>query len=192
MTKTITVIGIDPSLRNFGLALAKLNVEDNSFEVYDLILASTEIDKTKAKTVRKNSQDLERARALHHAVCKVLKEHRPAYAFVEVPHGSQSARSMASYGICIGLLSALPIRMIEVTAGENKVKATSHKTASKEEMIEWATKKFPNAPWLTRTVKGQKVLVEKNEHLADACGAINAGIDTEEWRNIATVFSIMS
>lgn len=183
--KKIKIIGIDPSLRNFGIAIGTIDAENNDFDVHDLKLVSTE--SSNEKRVRKNSQDLERARALFKGVCEVIKKESPTYAFVEVPHGSQSARAMASYGICIGLLASLPIPIIQVTAQENKVKAVKHKTASKEEMILWASGRFPKAPWIKRKLKGEEVMVEKNEHLADAIGAINAGLQTDEWHNIMSL-----
>ena len=183
--KKIKIIGIDPSLRNFGIAIGTIDTDSNDFDVHDLKLVSTE--SSNEKRVRKNSQDLERARALFKGVCEVIKKESPTYAFVEVPHGSQSARSMASYGICIGLLASLPIPIIQVTAQENKVKAVNHKTASKEEMILWDSGKFPNVPWIKRKLKGESVMVEKNEHLADAIGAINAGLQTDEWHNIVSL-----
>ena len=183
MFKTeLNIIGIDPSLRNFGLAIGKYNFETQEFSVHDLRLITSETEHL--KRVRKNSEDLERARLLVTGTETIIKKEEISYAFVEVPHGSQSARAMASYGICIGILASLSVPIIQVTATENKVKATGHKTASKEEMINWAMKKFPNAPWLTRKVHGQLMPVEKNEHLADACGAINAGVLTDEWKNI--------
>ncbi len=183
----IKIIGIDPSLRNFGIAIGVYDSETKKFDVIDLKLVST--SPSNEKRVRKNSQDLESARALFKGVCEIIESYRPTYAFVEVPHGSQSARSMASYGICIGLLASLPIPIIQVTAQENKVRAVNHKTASKEEMIAWASKKFPKAPWIKRKLKGEEVMVEKNEHLADAIGAINAGVQTDEWRNISSFMS---
>lgn len=182
----VNILGIDPALRNFGIAVGQYDTETKDFDVQKLVLISSESDHL--KKVRKNSEDLERARQLVHGTEKIIKEEKSIYAFVEIPHGSQSARAMASYGICIGILASLSIPIIQVTATENKVAATGHKTASKEEMIKWAMKKFPNAPWLTRKFKGKVLPIEKNEHLADACGAINAGIKTDEWRNISAVF----
>jgi Holliday junction resolvasome RuvABC endonuclease subunit len=97
---------------------------------------------------------------------------------------------MASYGVCIGVLAACPGGVIEVTPTEVKVAATGHKTATKEEMIDWAFSKFPNAQWLVRKTNGDSVLKKENEHLADAIGAINAGLRTKQWEQLRNVLLI--
>lgn len=61
---------------------------------------------------------------------------------VEVPVGSQSARSMASYGICIGILASITKPMIQVTPTEVKMATVGSKTASKQDMIDWATSAY--------------------------------------------------
>ena len=92
---------------------------------------------------------------------------------------------MASYGICIGVLTNCRCGVIEVTPTEVKVAATGSKTATKEEMIDWAYKKYRDAyGWLTRKQSGQYVLKKENEHLADAIGAINAGLKTSQWKQL--------
>lgn len=42
--------------------------------------------------------------------------------------------------------------------------------------------KHPKAPWLRRKQSGQDVLVNKNEHLADAVAAIHTGMQTDQFR----------
>lgn len=179
--KEILAVGIDPALRNFGFAVARIDVEnDKILEIVDLKLVKTEDEK--GKTVRRNSDDLRRAKAHVNAMLEICKG--KAIAFAEIPVGSQSARAMASYGVCIGVLASCPIGMIEVTPSEVKKEATGYKTATKEEMIEWAHDLFPKAPWLTRKSNGKTVLKNENEHLADAIGAINAGIRTNQWKQL--------
>ncbi|EPY0084352.1 hypothetical protein ACW66H_003979, partial [Shigella sonnei] len=60
-------------------------------------------------------------------------------------------------------------------------------TTSKEEIIQWATKKHSKAPWLRRKQSGQDVLVNKNEHLADAVAAIHTGMQTDQFRQVRDV-----
>lgn len=88
---------------------------------------------------------------------------------------------MASYGVCIGILGGITIPTIQVTPTEVKLVATGSKTASKQDMIDWAVKQYPNAKWLTKTQKGITSLVSKNEHLADALATIHAGVLTDEF-----------
>lgn len=182
----LKVVGVDPALRNFGIVLADLDMETLEFKVTDMRLVKSEgADKKTRKAVRKNSDDLNRAKLLREGFTEACKD--AAMAFVEVPVGSQSARAMASYGICIGVLAACPIPMIQLTPTEVKIALANEKTATKEEMIEAAVKAHPYAKWLTRKVKGELQLLADNEHLADAVGAIAAGLKTDEFK-AATAF----
>ncbi|MEZ6841385.1 hypothetical protein ABVN80_15055 [Acinetobacter baumannii] len=101
----------------------------------------------------------------------------------EVPVGSQSARAMASYGICIGVLSSCPLPLIQVTPTEVKLAGTGIKTATKGEMIEAAMNAHPEAKWPMRKIKGVLEPLSSNEHLADATFAIKAGLDTDEFKS---------
>lgn len=176
----VKVLGVDPSLRNFGLVNATLDLDTMEFVVDKMHLAKSESDAKAKKVVRKNSDDLDRASILTEAFHEACKDAQ--FAFVEVPVGSQSARAMASYGICIGVLAGCPIPMIQVTPTEVKVAGTKCKTATKQEMIEAAVEAHPEAKWLTRKLKGNLELIDANEHLADAVFAIQAGIATNEFK----------
>jgi hypothetical protein len=87
---------------------------------------------------------------------------------------------MASYGVCVGVLAACPIPLIQVTPSEVKLAGTGFKTATKDEMVEAAMNKFPTANWLLTKRGGQMVPVSANEHLADAVFAIEAGLKTDQ------------
>lgn len=185
------IIGVDPSLRNFGIVSAELDIQTMKFKITDMNLVESEDNAKKQKTVRKNSDDLRRARLLHHGFVEACQD--ASFAFVEVPVGSQSARAMASYGICIGVLSACPVAMIQVTPSEVKHAMTGIKTATKDEMIEAAVNAHPYAKWMTRKSKGETVLMNDNEHLADAVGAIQAGLNTDEFKAaVAMMKGLMS
>lgn len=172
------IAGIDPSLNNFGLA--KGEFRDRYFTLSNLVLQETA--GTKVKQVRKNSDDLKRAQLLYDATHEFIKD--VDLVIVEVPVGSQSARSMASYGICIGLIASIKKPLIQVTPTEVKLAAVNNKNATKDQMIQWATTEFPQADWLYKTQKGVKSLVSKNEHLADAVAAIKAGIRSETFQQL--------
>lgn len=176
----MNIVGVDPSLRNFGIVNAILDTDTMEFAITSMKLIESEDNAKKAKTVRKNSDDLRRARLLHEGF--QLACQGASFAFIEVPVGSQSARAMASYGICIGVLASCPISMIQVTPTEVKLAMTKERTATKGEMIDAAVKAHPYAKWLTRKSAGQLVLMADNEHLADAVGAIVAGIATDEFK----------
>lgn len=182
-TKGICVVGFDPSLRNWGISKGILQ-KDCSLQIQEVSLINPVLQS--GKQVRQNSLDLEAARQL----CKgALAAAEGAKAiFVEVPVGSQSARAMASYGICVGILGALRatgIPFFEVSPTEVKVSAVGYKNATKAEMIQWATTKHPEANWPTYTRNGVSIVSEAQaEHMADATAAIYAGMNTPQFQQL--------
>lgn len=186
--KKIKIIGCDPSLRNWGLVKATLDPFTLEYTIDDLTLIGTEGEA--GKVVRKNSDDLRRAKLLFDGLTEACKG--ASFAFAEVPVGSQSARAMASYGVCVGVLASCPIPLIQVMPTEVKIAATGFKQAAKEEMIQWAMNKFPAAPWLMRKHKGKMEPVAANEHLADAVGSIEAGIQTQEFQRMIAMYKAMA
>jgi Holliday junction resolvasome RuvABC endonuclease subunit len=172
----VRVLGVDGSMSNFGLASAWLKRADLSIKVDGLRLIETE--RRVNKIVRQNSDDLRRARELHKDF--TLEARQYAIAFAEVPTGAQSARAMYSNGITVAILASCPIPLIEVQPTETKIATVGTKTASKEEMIEWAVEKYPDAPWIRHNGK----IVKKNEHLADAIAVIHAGIRTDVFQQL--------
>ena len=172
-----SVVGFDPSLRNWGIAKGvlipsqKMQLRIDWLDVIQPVLPT-------GKQVRQNSVDLESAKQLCEGAWKAAQG---AHAiFVEVPVGSQSARAMASYGICVGVLGALRtsgVPFFEVTPTEVKLASAGKKTATKAEMIEWGVKQHPEAQWPTYLSNGtMKISEAKAEHMADAIAAIYAGI----------------
>ncbi|EBQ7137082.1 hypothetical protein AIY46_24595, partial [Salmonella enterica] len=79
--------------------------------------------------------------------------------------------------------------LIQVTPNEIKHYVGNKLTTSKEEIIQWATQKQPNAPWLRRKQSGKEVLVNKNEHLADAVASIYTGMQTDQFRQVRDVLA---
>lgn len=180
----LKIIGIDPSLRNTGIAKGWLDLNTLEWQVEEVELVKTE--KGKSKTVRKSSDDFDRARVLMEAV--KLAEAGAEIAFVEMPIGSQSSDAMKSYGVCIALIASLGIPVIQVTPAQVKLHATGDKNATKEEMIYWATDRFPEANWLRQGTR----ITQANEHLADACGAINAGILEDDFKALVKMLRSMT
>lgn len=177
MTNKVKVLSLDPSQRNLGMA--KLLIAPNgAIEVMDLELVETE--KSDLKQVRKNSDQLRRAREQYEA----LKEWEAWADLVmsEIPTGSQSASAMFGNGICIGLLASIDKPLIQVQPTETKKASVGRATATKEEIIAWATKLYPDAPWKRLNDKPTGRIVDKNEHLADAIAVGWAGIRTAEFR----------
>lgn len=186
----ITVVGMDPSLRNWGLAVGTYNLLTGELLIDEVHVAQPILPT--GKQVRQNSLDLESAYQL--AIPALIAAKAAQAIFVEVPIGSQSARAMASYGICVGILGAIRasgIPFYEVTPTEVKVIATGKKTATKLDMINWATTKHPEANWPTYTQKGKTLIVEgKAEHMADAVGAIYAGLASNQFKQTLPLLKV--
>ena len=174
--KVIQVVGQDPSLRNWGLAVGHLELETMKLTVDSLNLTNPVLPS--GKQVRQNSVDLESALQLYKGAADASIGAQAV--FVEVPVGSQSARAMASYGVCVGVLGALRangIPFFEVTPTEVKLASVGNKTATKQDMIKWAMAAHPEANWPMYKQNGKDLVSEaKAEHMADAIAAIYAGI----------------
>lgn len=183
----IKVVGLDPSLRNWGVAVGSmLPGVLSSLQINDLNVLCPLLSKN--KQVRQNSLDLESAKQLTEAVLKAVQGAQ--IVFVEVPVGSQSARAMASYGVCVGILGALRgmgIPLHEVSPAEVKLAGPGIACATKLQMITWARNKHPEANWPTYTEKGKALItLSKAEHQADAIAAIYAGLASNTFQQMLT------
>lgn len=171
------MVGIDPSLRNWGLSVGTVTLS----QPFTVLLEKVSIlcpVLPKGKQTRQNSMDLESAKQLCEGTLEAVKGANAV--FVEVPVGSQSARAMASYGICVGVVGsirAMGIPLFEVTPTEVKMASVGRKTATKQEMIDWAVNTHPEANWPTYSHKGETFITASiAEHQADATAAIYAGL----------------
>jgi len=184
MSRGIPVLGMDPSMSNWGLAWGIYDPSDQtlSIKTVDVIKPVT----LTGKQVRQNSKDLGRAYDLFTGALAATEG--ATAVFVEVPVGSQSARAMASYGICCGILGALRasgIPFFEVTPNEVKLATVGKKTASKAEIIQRAVTHHPRANWPMQTKNGvTSPVASKAEHMADAIGAIEAGIELPSFQQL--------
>lgn len=187
MTDVIRILGIDPALNNVGLVLSEVDVNNMTVNITDMFLLKTE--NQSGKVVRKNSDDLRRANEIFEAV----EDHcsRADIVMAEIPVGTQSARGAMSNGICVGVLASIKKPLIQVTPSEAKLVATGRKTATKAEMIEWATRMYPLAGWLQYKRGGKLLYTDSNEHLADAVAIIHAGIKTQQFRAALGMFNSM-
>lgn len=168
------ILGLDPSLRNWGKAAATL--VDGKLTIIDCGITTTKNSKT--KTIKQNKSDIDAALLLHTSLIKAVKW--ADVICIEVPHGSQSSRAMVSYGVCVALIAVLShanSNVVHVSA--NDVKAIvrqdkSHKP-TKEDVIKWVRAKHPEAN-LPRTLSA--------EHICDAIVAIHAGMKTTQFKEL--------
>ena len=180
----IPVLGLDPSLRHWGMAEAILCLDTGVLSTP--VLSLVEPKDLVGKQVRQNSTDLWLAEQLTTGVMPLAQ--RAKCIFVECPVGSQSARAMASYGICIGVLGAIRstgIPLIEVYSGEVKRVFTGKKDASKELMIRTAMTLYPEAVFPMH----RGGVANKAEHVADAIASIHAGVQTPVFQNLMRLFA---
>lgn len=174
------VVTIDPSLSN--TCLTAIKYENGEAIVIDSVTIHTE--KSKNKKIRASSDLIERCVDLYRGSYQFVDKWSPNVIFAETPSGSQSASSLKSYAVSCFLLASLPERCLEVTPAEVKKASVGKATASKEEMIEWAFEKHPEAPWLIRNGAPLK----KQEHLADSIAVFYAGMKTKEFEWLSKAY----
>ena len=184
----IPVLGLDPSLRNWGLAEGMLDLESGYLSDLNLTIVETEVDDR--KQVRQNSKDLIATEQLAAAIFPIARKAK--LVFVEVPVGSQSAAAMKSYGVCVGILGTMKaqgIQLIEVSPMEVKENFTGKKHATKEQMIQKALEWYPEANFPRERGKATGKVIAKAEHVADAIAAIHAGVRTPVFSNLIQLLS---
>ena len=176
----IPVLGCDPSLRNWGLASATLDLDTGMLS--DIFLDIAETTKTTNKQLRVNSDDINRCHLLASKVIPLAQKAK--YVFIEVPVGSQNADSMKSYGVCcgiIGVMQYLGISVVQVIPSDVKLTFTGKATATKSEMISTAVSLYPNTNWpINKNNKSVKLCAE---HMADAIASIHAGVKSQEFQS---------
>lgn len=180
----IKVAGFDPSLRHWGIACGLYDTETKAPEITHL--ETVEPIVSKDKSLRASSKDTDSAAQLAERALIVGREAQAVFA--EIPSGSQSARGALGNGVCFGVLGVLQSEGIPIyfhSARELKKFATGRVSASKAEMIEWAMKEHPDAPWPTYK-KNNEVLISatKAEHMADAIAAIHTGVSSPRFQQL--------
>lgn len=187
----IPVVGFDPSMTAWGIAESELDLTTGYLDTPRLRVLEPE--KPTRKQVRQNSIDLEVAEQLSKPVWAAAMKAKVIFA--EVPVGSQSARAMCSYGMCVGILGSLRsagFQIIEVTADEVKLALSGRKAATKKDMIDAGVGLYPDANWPRAerdSVKRKKgEITDVAEHVADAIGAIHAGVNTPVFKNLIRLF----
>lgn len=175
--KKCRFLSIDASFSNVGVAIGYL-LSDGTIDVKEIYLCTTE--KSSVKTVRASSDTIRRCKESYTFLHKLLADWEPNVVFAETPIGSQSANAMKSYGVTCMLLASTTPPAIEVSPTEVKIAATGKKAASKREMIDWATTRYPKVSWDVYRNK----ITNKNEHPADAIAVAHAGVQTSEYERL--------
>lgn len=199
MSKIIRILGLDPSLSNTGWAIAEIDL--TARKIVSILEHGTSVtSKSKVKSVRKSSDDLQRARVQRQCMTDAIERFGVKIACSEVPSGAQSASASRAFGIVVGLLSALPIPLIEVSPNEVKLASAGSKIADKEDMVRWALEQTQHLGgaefWNTSKAAnewgiqiGDRYVTKTMEHQADAIATIAAAIVTQEFKQIAAVLA---
>lgn len=179
---TYTIIGFDPSLRNWGYCIAKYDSSKRTLEFADTGV----IHSKPTQHDRKNLEDLQSATQLYHGLQELVQWHAPDYFVAELPVGSQSSRAMVSYATCISLCAALahgdginttPLLAVTPQAIKKVVSGTNE--ASKQQVINWVKEHYADTyQSITDYPKS------KQEHICDAIVAVHCAILTKSTENI--------
>jgi len=183
----MNLIGLDAAFANTGIVLGGYDMKSGAIIVDELRLVTTAADKANKKVVRKNSDDLRRAKEIIEGIERAIADHKPSFVMVEVPTGTQSARSAWSLGIAVGVIAGIKRPLIQVTPKEVK-DVTGEKFPDKEQMIAWAHRNWPAANW---PMRGGRIVASQAEHMADACAVIAAGCKTEEFKRSLAMLQIL-
>lgn len=182
--RLLKVAGLDPSMSNWGICIGMLDAFNGEFEVTEVHVIQPNKFKSEKK-MRQNTKDVLLAQDLYKSNMAILTD--IDILFAELPIGSQSARAMASYGICLGIIGALNenlTEIIQVTPQAVK-KVVGNDNPSKEEMIDWAIEQHPEIDFPKYKSKGMWYISNaKAEHMADALVAIYAGARTAQFETL--------
>lgn len=186
----IKVVGFDPSTTNWGMAFGEVDLDTLDLRITDLKLVKTAPETSKG--VRKDSDDLRRAHALHGAMIEAIAG--AALVASEIPFIDSKGYASSNYnsGLVVGVLASSPKPVIQVFPQEVKAIITGSRHAAKEEIIQWATETWPSAPWRTYTRKGVPILTKDNEHLADACASLYAALRSDQFKQIRSMYQSMN
>ncbi len=179
MKEIINVVGFDPAFTNWGIAIATIEIATGTITPSHLQLITT----TPARNVLKATDRLRRAQYIKTQLLDLVQI-KPQVIFSEIPTGSQSAVAAFGLGITTGLLASMSTPIIQILPHETKLATGLTKNASKDAMIKWATTLYPSLNWPT---SGTTVL-KKAEHLADALAVIHAGVKSDQFKQLLTLY----
>jgi hypothetical protein len=185
------IAGIDISLRGLGMVKFKFDYPKKPmarftasllYPIDERLVTTEAIAKKQRKFVYKNSDDLRRACLLADNLNEFTED--CDLVFMELPEGSQNASGMKSYGICIGVTTAIVDRLVIVTPREVK-ECTGVKNAAKPVMLDWAVKTFPDILWVRERNNPKGRVIQNNHHMADGAAAAVAGINNDEFKKLS-------
>ena len=173
----VKIVGLDPSQRNWGTASGYADLDTGELTIHAMRVVHTHILEDSAK--RTSELDIMSATDLYNGVSEVIKD--ADIVCVEVPTGSQSADAAKSRGICLGVLGSVKANHFIYVTPQAVKKVVGNPKATKRDVVEWASKQHPEAPW---PMYRGKIKVGEAEHMADAIVAIYAATNTPEFKQL--------
>lgn len=171
-------MGLDPSLRNWGIAVGSASLSDGSL-VIDHIETITSVALEKNSKTSKTTHDINTAKAIYSRTRELIED--ADIVCVEVPYGSQDVKAAVGRGICLGVLGSLEAKNFIYVTPQSVKKIIGSDSATKAESVALAVRLHPEAEWPTHN---KRISVTKAEHCADAIHAIYAAAQTKEFKSI--------
>lgn len=178
MKKQIKVVGLDPSLRNWGIVICSVELDTGYMNVDSMITSRTS-QQPNGGNVRATTWDIHSASSLYADVYNAVVD--ADIVCVEVPTGAQNAKGATGHGICLGILGSLVSDKFVFVTPQSVKKIIGSKDATKAESVALAVKRHPEAKWPKHH---HKISVTKAEHCADAIHAIYAAAQTKEFKKL--------
>ena len=175
MKTHLKIVGLDPSLRNWGIAIGEALLDTGVLTITGLDTIRTEAQPANGR-VRGSTWDIQSAYTLYEGVYNHIVD--ADIICVEVPTGAQNNIGATGHGICLGILGSLFSKKLIFVTPQSVKKIIGNKAATKADSVALAVSKHPEAPWPRHN---GKVSVTKAEHSADALHAIYAGAQTKEF-----------
>lgn len=166
MKTLLNVVGLDPSLRNFGIVNGIIHIPSE-------VVKPTGMKVLHAKNVEhkfKNISDLTSLPDVINELWDTVSE--ADIIFCELPHGSQSSRAMYSYGVCVALVALLISqgKPVIVTRQSQREQLLGKDKVTKQDMIDWFNTHYPDNQYF------QALKNAEREHAADAMASIVIGL----------------
>ena len=180
------VLGVDPSFTSTGWALFEVSPSGSETLLDVGVIKTGKEAKRLGMTV--TDDRLRRASEIVAALDTLIGKRNVRAVFAEVPMGTQSAVAATGLGIVTGILSAVhyfrrTVQFQWLTPHQVKKGLTGSARASKEEMQAVALSRYGSLSEMGHWTGSQR------EHIADAIGAVVAGIDTNVYRSlIGTIY----
>jgi len=192
----IAVLGLDPGLRRTGYAVARVDASKRVItEVLEFGTLCTERQTEKA--IRKTSDDLRRAEFHAVALQEIVRKNEIQIVSMEMSTTTPYTYPTFSFGVMLGIAASLGSPIIQVLPYELKKAVTGDSQGTKRAIVAWAMKITASSDltWPTSSRSNKLGLKYEGrpvsaaaEHPADALAAIEAGLQTDQFRLAATLF----